>query len=331
MSVDASAYESRRLENIRRNQALLNELGIEKRNLAIKQEASRRPAAQKRKLSPSIAKPARASARIASSVTRPNYNEDVSLRATQVSSSRNQRTRTANNKVKREPVTAAPVVDTSSPPPDLQDIRAGWTSWDSVAPPPTRDEDGTFHFDSHPTFLPNKSPAEMLAEGAFGGSYYRPLYSKSLRTTIEDDWKELPEAWLTNLNVDTHLTSTTYDPEVNKFRVKCGQSIEEWEAAGWIAHAYDVRGWFQWYTRFWMGRRCDDDDRQVGRWDRCAGRSGRWRRMLLKKYLQAGVRTVADEGMDDGEEVSPVMHQTCHQWAFEVRQQDLDDAWAGKT
>ena len=169
----------------------------------------------------------------------------------------------------------------------------------------------------------------MLAEGAFGGSYYRPLYSKSLRTTIEDDWKELPEEWLKDLNVERYLTSPDYDPEINKFRVKCGQSIEEWEAAGWIFHAYDVRGWFQWYTRFWQGRRCDDDDRQIGRWERCVGERGRWRRMLLKKYLQAGVKTVADEGVDE-EEVSPVMHQTCHQWAWEVRQPSLDEAWAGR-
>ncbi|KAG9801601.1 hypothetical protein KCU77_g24106, partial [Aureobasidium melanogenum] len=170
--------------------------------------------------------------------------------------------------------------------------------------------------------------AEMLAEGAFGGSYYRPLYSKSLRTTIEDDWKELPAEWLRDLSVEKYLTSPDYDPEINKFKVKCGQSIEEWEAAGWINHAYDVRGWFQWYTRFWLGRRCDDDDRQIGRWERCVGERGRWRRMLLKKYLQAGVKTVADEGVDE-EEVSPVMHQTCHQWAWEVRQQSLDEAWAG--
>lgn len=170
----------------------------------------------------------------------------------------------------------------------------------------------------------------MLSEGAFGGSYYRPLFSKALQTTIEDDWKELPDKWLRKLNPDKYLTSSTYDPEVNKFGVKCGQSIEQWEAAGWIAHAYDVRGWFQWYTRFWLGRRCEDDDRQVGRWERCVGKTGRWRRMLLKKYLMARIRTVADEGVDD-EEVSPVMHQTCHQWAYEVRQHDLDDAWNEKS
>lgn len=317
----ASAYETLRLENIKRNQALLNELGIQK----VKQEASAgKSTSKRRKLSPTAARPARVSARIASSATRPIYNDDVSLPS--LSSSRGPKARG----LKRQAVDNAPApAEAASPLSDIEEVRAGWTSWIPVAPPPIRDVDGKFHFDSHPTFTPNKSPAEMLAEGAFGGSYYRPLYSKSLRTTIEGDWKELPQEWLKDLNVETHLVNPVYDPEVNKFRVKCGQTIEEWEAAGWIAHAYDVRGWFQWYVRFWTGRRCDDDGRQVGRWERCVGKSGRWRRMLLKKYLQAGVKTVADEGMDE-EEVSPVMHQTCHQWAFEVRQQDLDNAWSGK-
>lgn len=322
MKEDASEYEARRLENIRRNQALLNELGIEK----VKEETFlRKPSSKKRKLSLSLARPARASARIASSGTRPSYNEDASL--PRLSSSRAPK----RKEVKRESDEAALIstsVDTA--PPDIEEIRAGWTSWESVASPPSRDGDGKCHFASHPTFQPNKSPLEMLREGAFGGSYYRPLYSKTLRTTIEGDWKELPDAWLKDLDVEKYLTSPNYNPEANKFGVKCGQSIEEWEAAGWIAHAYDIRGWFQWYTRFWLGRRCEDDDRQVGRWERCVGKNGRWKRMLLKKYLQARVKTVADEGLDD-EEVSPVMHQTCHQWGCEIRQHDLDDAWAGKT
>jgi hypothetical protein len=51
--------------------------------------------------------------------------------------------------------------------------------------------------------------------------------------------------------------------------------------------------------------------------------------MLLKKYMQLGVREIFDDGEDeDAPEVSPVMHQTCHHWAFEVRQQHLDQFWA---
>jgi hypothetical protein len=57
------------------------------------------------------------------------------------------------------------------------------------------------------------------------------------------------------------------------------------------------------------------------------GETGRWRRMLLKKYVQMGVRDVADDGEEDGKEVSPVMHQTCHHWAFCITQDVLDEYW----
>lgn len=147
---------------------------------------------------------------------------------------------------------------------------------------------------------------------------------------VEDDWKELPEEWIEDLDPNMYLMNPSYDQSVNKFGVACGQSIEEWEAAGWIAHEYDVRGWFQWYCRFFQGRRCEDDERQISRWRKCVGETGRWRRILLKKYLAMGVREVFDDGEDeDVREVSPVIHQTCHHWAYEVRQDDLDRAWKG--
>ena len=136
---------------------------------------------------------------------------------------------------------------------------------------------------------------------------------------------DLPRSWYSNLDISRYLTNPEYDAEVNKYGVKCGQSIEEWEAAGWIDHGVDPRGWFQWYCRFYLGRRLDDgeDERQVGRWERCVGRKGRWRRVLLKKYVREGVRECFDYGDGDegGEggmgEVSPVVHQTCFQWGYE--------------
>lgn len=123
----------------------------------------------------------------------------------------------------------------------IEEIRTGWTNWSPSAPPPTRDENGTFHFDSRPTFLPNKSPEEVIREGCFGGSYFRPLKSRKLGIVIRGDYKELPEAWTDGLDISRYLTSPTYDREVNKFKVTCGQSIEKWEAAGWIDHEHDVK------------------------------------------------------------------------------------------
>lgn len=51
--------------------------------------------------------------------------------------------------------------------------------------------------------------------------------------------------------------------------------------------------------------------------------------MLLKRYVSAGIRSVTDEGDDEVESVSPAINQTCHHWAWEVRQDVLDWAWNG--
>ncbi|KAF2094143.1 hypothetical protein NA57DRAFT_47163 [Rhizodiscina lignyota] len=223
-----------------------------------------------------------------------------------------------------------PLHHSPSPFEDITLLRSDWSSWTQSASVPMQSTiTGEFEFEDHPEFTPNKSPAEILREGAFGGSYFRPYKSRVLGITIDDDWKELPASWLEGLDVSKFITSPRYDPDVNKYKVSCGQSIEEWEAAGWIEHRFDVRGWFQWYCRFFQGRRCEDDERQIGRWRKCVGETGRWRRILLKKYVSMSIRDVADEGRDeDGADVSPAVHQTCHHWAYEVRQDALDRWWA---
>ncbi|XXH04572.1 hypothetical protein Hte_010989 [Hypoxylon texense] len=328
-------YEARRLENIRRNEALVKNLGLQN-EIATRNKiehkttkSPRQPATKRRKIQSS--QPTRTSARIASVSTRPAYGDDTSQDELALSEDKPRKGQAS--KRKNENATGFKHEDSSPQPSslgqDLDSLIAGWSSWTPTAPPPTRDVEGNYHFASHPGFTPNKSPESILREGSFGGSYWRPLYSRRLRATVADDWRELPGSWTAGLDVARYLVSETYDAAANKYGVACGQSIEAWEAAGWIAHAHDVRGWFQWYCRFWLGRRCADDDRQVGRWRRCVGEAGRWRRTLLRKYVQAGIRSVADEGDDEREgDVSPVVHQTCHHWAWEVRQEALDRFWA---
>ena len=321
-------FEASRLANISRNGALLETLGVNQQAKIIRDESKiAEPAKKKRRTEKSNWKPApsRVSARIASAPTKPVYDEDVLTKSVvEVKRSRSKSSKGRQSvkvEEEEEPETAVPVEDINS-------LQESWTTWEPIAEAPSRDEAGVFHFESHPDFTPNKSPEEVLREGCFGGSYFRPLYSKHLRTTISDDYQELPSEWIEGLNVGLFLTSPDYDPEINKYKVACGQSIEEWELAGWINHKYDVRGWFQWYCRFFMGRRCEDDDRQVSRWKKCVGATGRWRRMLLKKYVSAGVRDVFDDGEEEEQiEVSPVMHQTCHHWAFCVTQEVLDEYW----
>lgn len=323
-----NAYEARRAEKIGRNQELLAGLDLKpvipKRKIALHDQ---RPTAKKRRTIHEPSAPSRASARIASTSVKPQYNDEAGVGPVALNGPPSKKL----NKTKARRGLVSPVADDSEPlvpVRDLEEIRAGWTKWEAAGKPAIRDEEGVFHFDDYPEFMPNKSPEEVLKEGCFGGSYYRPLRSRKLGIIIAGDWEELPEQWVDGLDIDRFLTSSIYNPDVNKYKVSCGQSIEEWEAAGWISHEHDVRGWFQWYTRFFQGRRCDDDDRQVSRWKKCVGMTGRWRRMLLKKYMQLGVREVFDDGADeDAPEVSPVMHQTCHHWAYEVRQEDLDAFW----
>lgn len=323
-------FRDRRLENMKRNEELLHDLGLTKNRVKLESEprvSSTLVKARKQRVRRVVEpqKPTRSSARLANALSRPSYNQDGKAFKELLSK------RTKSRHTTTKPSTSLASFSSPAPTPDLVALQASWTSWEVVGAPPTQDNTGTYHFESHPEFTPNKSPEDTIREGSFGGSYWRPLYSKHLKTTITDDWRELPASWTTDLNIDTYLTSPTYNPEINKYGVTCGQSIEDWEAAGWIVHQYDVRGWFQWYCRFWMGRRCPDDERQISRWKKCVGPTGRWRRTLLKKYVQQGIQSVVDEGDKEDEErgdVSPVVHQTCHHWAYEVHQDALDMFWA---
>ncbi|KAJ0141714.1 Adenylosuccinate synthetase [Fusarium oxysporum f. sp. albedinis] len=247
-------FAARRQENIKQNEMLLSEL----KNPIPKTDPQSKPATKsvkRRATSPRA--PTRQSRRIAEASTKPSYNEDQNdVFVSQTSTRTTKKKRTLYNNVVQP--TSLDAESNPQNPKDVKSIIDGWTRWKPEADEPKRDASGAFHFDSNPDFRPNKSPEEIIREGSFGGSYWRPLFSKHLGITIQDDWRELPSSWTAGLSVGEYLISDTYNPEINKYGVACGQSIEEWEAAGWIAHEYDVRGWFQWYCRFWMGRRCSD-------------------------------------------------------------------------
>lgn len=98
-------------------------------------------------------------------------------------------------------------------------------------------------------FAPQLTPAEMLALGVFGGCY------------LTDCRDEFPPGWF----ADAKLSPGKPDPALNYFGVAASQPLSEWRRKGWL-HADDPRGWFQWYCRYWMGRRHTDDARQIGRW-----------------------------------------------------------------
>ncbi|WVR08451.1 hypothetical protein IAU60_005506 [Kwoniella sp. DSM 27419] len=195
----------------------------------------------------------------------------------------------------------------------------------SSAPRPTRADDGRLIFEGrwHDIFTPNITPEEMFNGGAFGGSFYADTYSHVMRAplTATEDVEQLP---FTVKDADLKLCNDLPDGSHNRFRVRAGQSLQEWEKAGWIWGG-DPRGWAQWYTRFWDGRRCEDDERQVRRWLKVAGPTGRFKRALLRKLVQSGGKSaLADE------DVAAVLRQCLWQWGYELTESEFDRAMAGE-
>ncbi len=100
----------------------------------------------------------------------------------------------------------------------------------------------------HHGFKVELSPEAMLTLGVFGGRY------------MTDCEREFPAAWFDHAK----LCHERHDPELNFFGVLASQPLAVWRANGWILPD-DPRGWFQWYCRYYMGRRSDDDEWQIAR------------------------------------------------------------------
>ena len=98
-------------------------------------------------------------------------------------------------------------------------------------------------------FRPELTPKQMLQLGVFGGKY------------MTDCVDEFPESWFAHAK----LCSRKHDARLNYFGVNASQSLGVWRRSGWI-RPQDPRGWFQWYCRYYMGRRTADDARQIRRW-----------------------------------------------------------------
>ncbi|XP_074625444.1 uncharacterized protein LOC141883760 [Acropora palmata] len=187
----------------------------------------------------------------------------------------------------------------------------------SLADVPKRDKHGKLVFTDFPDFKPNMTPKEVLQAGSFGGTYFRPIYSSITGKKYSADvYKEFPADWFQGLNIKSQVTSAVYRSEVNTYKVKCGGSLEMWESSGWI-HKQDPYGWFHWYCRFFLGRRTEDDSRQVDRWKKCAGDKGRWRNNLITKVVRSGCAY-------DNFGVSPVVRQTLQHWGYRLTKKDFD-------
>ena len=114
-------------------------------------------------------------------------------------------------------------------------------------------------------FKPELTPKQMLALGVFGGKY------------LNDCRNEFPADWF----VKARTSEAGKNISLNYFAVDASQSLSEWQRKGWI-HPQDPRGWFQWYCRYYLGRRTEAEDlRQIKRWRAFSRHAG-----AVKKYCE---------------------------------------------
>lgn len=141
------------------------------------------------------------------------------------------------------------------------------------------------HFD--PLFEPELTPEEMLALGVFGGKY------------LSDKPDEFPASWWKQAKL-SHDGSA--HKELNYFEVLASQPLSVWRRKGWI-HADDPRGWFEWYCRYYLGRRHEDDVRQIKRW------------RAMRRHIAQLVKHCDPGDMH----CRPRQRQALLQWAYDTR------------
>lgn len=141
-----------------------------------------------------------------------------------------------------------------------------------------------------PEFKPHLTPKQMLKLGVFGGVYMR------------DCIHEFPKDWFANAKFQKD-GSYEHDPKLNYFGINASQPLSVWKKKGWI-YKDDPRGWFQWYCRYYMGRRIpEEDSRQIRRW----------------KAIQRHIAQVKKNCKVGDNNCRPKQRQAILHWAYDSR------------
>ena len=156
-------------------------------------------------------------------------------------------------------------------------------------------------------FNPILTPRAIIEQGAFGGSYFG--------LPIEDytnfEYQQLFDFHFSDLDISLYL-GEKYKPKTNKHKVKSGMPYQYWKEKNWI-HEDDPYGWFEWYCKFFMGRRHTDDDRQIRRWQDFCGVNGRWRKTIYSRIFKT-----------NDWNTSPRIQQSLLHWGYEVNEEDFN-------
>ncbi len=143
-----------------------------------------------------------------------------------------------------------------------------------------------------PEFKPELTPSEMLALGVFGGAYFIGVPG-----LIPDD---LPKSWFKGARLSKSFKK---EKTLNFFGVHASQPLSVWQKKGWITLC-DPHGWFQWYCRYYLGRRIPKEDhRQIGRWKAIRRHIGQLKKNCRPKDLAC----------------RPVQRQALLHWAYDSR------------
>ena len=169
-------------------------------------------------------------------------------------------------------------------------------------------------YQDYPEFKPNLTPTQIMKMGSFGGMYWRPIYSSITRKNYKNKYKEFDFKDIDKVKLT--IPWDEYNKSINKYKVKVGSTLEEWESKGWIV-PQDPYGWFQWYARFNDGRRTKDDERQIKRWMNTAGPNSRFRRALINEIKKKG-------GKWNDETISPKKRQTLQHWGYKLTKGDYE-------
>lgn len=174
----------------------------------------------------------------------------------------------------------------------------------------------SFYFSDHINFKPNLSPREIFLLGSFGGTYWRSIFSNITHSKYNNIHLNYPKSWWKDIP-DHFLISNweQYDKNINKYKVKVGLTLEEWEQKGWITKLHPY-GWIQWYCDFFLGKRCKDDQRQIMRWTRLAGDRGRFRMLLIRIIIK-------NNGVWNDDTIGKKIRQTLQHWGYKLTYQDF--------